>query len=110
MHISAYEKTRVFREAYLAPYENQPLTILDVGSAVVVEGQLSQRQLMVNANWTYVGLDIEAGPNVEVVVADPYDWREVADASVDAVICSQVFEHIEFPWLSIMEIGRVLRV
>lgn len=109
MHISAYEKTRVFRQAYLAPYERVPLVVLDVGSAVVVEGQLSQRQLLVNENWTYLGLDIEPGPNVEIVVADPYDWREVADASVDVVVCSQVFEHVAFPWLTIMEIGRVLK-
>ncbi|MCX7328493.1 MAG: hypothetical protein NTW00_10335 [Hyphomicrobiales bacterium] len=35
-------------------------------------------------------LDIEAGPNVDMVVAEPNDWREVADASFDIVACSQV--------------------
>jgi SAM-dependent methyltransferase len=55
------------------------------------------------------GLDIEPGPNVDLVVADPYDWREVPDASVDVVLCSQVFEHTEFVWLTILEIARVLR-
>lgn len=109
MHDSAFEKARVLRAAYLAPYEASPLTVLDVGSAVVADGHRSNREAMTNPNWTYVGLDIEAAPNVDVVVAEPYDWREVADASVDVVTCSQVFEHTEFFWVTILEIGRILK-
>jgi SAM-dependent methyltransferase len=109
MHESAFEKAELFRRVYLAPYESQPLTVLDVGSAVVAEGHPSNRQAMTNPNWRYVGLDIEAAPNVDVVVAEPYDWREVGDASVDVVTCSQVFEHTQFFWLTILEIGRVLK-
>jgi SAM-dependent methyltransferase len=109
MHDSAFEKARTLRAAYLAPYEASPLTVLDVGSAVVAEGHRSNREAMTNHNWRYIGLDMEAGPNVDVVVAEPYDWREVADASVDVVTCSQVFEHAQFFWLTILEIGRVLR-
>ncbi len=109
MHDSAFEKARVLRAAYLAPYEASRLTVLDVGSAVVADGHRSNREAMTNPNWTYVGLDIEAAPNVDVVVAEPYDWREVADASVDVVTCSQVFEHTEFFWVTILEIGRILK-
>lgn len=109
MHESAYEKACLIREAYLAPYEQTVLTVLDIGSAVVADGHRSNREAMANPNWRYVGLDIEPGPNVDVAVAEPYDWREVADASVDVVTCSQVFEHTEFFWLTILEIGRVLK-
>ena len=109
MHDSAFEKAQVFRRAYLGPYQDEALTVLDVGSAVVTEGHRSNRQAFENPNWRYLGLDIQAAPNVEVVVADPYDWREVADASVDVVACSQVLEHTEFFWITILEIGRVLK-
>jgi SAM-dependent methyltransferase len=108
MHDSAFEKAQVFRRAYLAPYENEPLTVLDVGSAVI-ETHSSNREAFANPAWRYIGLDIEPGPNVDVVVADPYDWREVETGSVDLVACSQVFEHTEFFWITILEIARVVR-
>jgi SAM-dependent methyltransferase len=109
MHDSAFEKAQVFRSTYLAPYENEPLTVLDVGSAVVAAGHRSNREALTNPAWRYVGLDIEPGPNVDVVVADPYDWREVETGSIDVVACSQVLEHTEFFWITILEIARVLR-
>ena len=46
---------------------------------------------------------------MDVVVADPYDWREVETGSIDVVACSQVLEHTEFFWITILEIARVLR-
>jgi SAM-dependent methyltransferase len=109
MHESAFEKAQVFRRTYLAPYESEPLTVLDVGSAVVAAGHRSNREALANPAWRYVGLDIEPGSNVDVVVADPYDWREVETGSIDVVACSQVFEHTEFFWITILEIARALR-
>lgn len=109
MHDSAFEKAQVFRRSYLAPYETQELTVLDIGSAVVADGHRSNREAFLNPNWRYVGLDIEQAPNVSVVVAEPYDWREIGDATVDVVVCSQVFEHTEFFWITILEIARVLK-
>jgi SAM-dependent methyltransferase len=110
MHDSSIDKLAVFRHAYLAPYEEATLDILDVGSAVAVDTQSANRAGLDNPNWTYRGLDIVEGPNVDVAVREPYDWREVPAASVDVVTSSQVFEHVEFPWLTILEIGRVLKV
>jgi SAM-dependent methyltransferase len=40
---------------------------------------------------------------------DPYDWAAIDDDSFDVVISGQAFEHIEYVWLSILEIARVLR-
>jgi SAM-dependent methyltransferase len=109
MHDSAFEKAQVFRRSYLAPYETDELVVLDVGSAVVADGHRSNREAFLNQKWRYAGLDIEKAPNVDVVVADPYDWREVEDATVDVVTCSQVFEHTEFFWITILEIARILK-
>lgn len=109
MHDSALDKLRTFRKAYLGPYENVPLSVLDVGSAVAHPGHDSNRTVMENGAWTLRGLDIEAGINVDIVVAEPYDWAEVPTGSVDIVTCSQVFEHAEFFWITMLEIGRVLK-
>ena len=109
MHLSALDKARVFRSAYLAYVENRPLVVLDVGSAIVDPTQHSNRDAMSNPLWRPTGLDIEPGLNVEIVVADPYDWREVESGSVDVVTCSEVFEHAEYFWVTIHEIARVLR-
>ena len=109
MHASSREKTGLLRKHYLAGFENERLEILDVGSAVIGTQPNSNKIELANPNWTYTGLDIEPAENVDIVTQNPYDWREVADATYDVVICSQVFEHTEFFWLTICEIARVMK-
>ena len=109
MHRSSYDKMSAFRDAYLGHLSATPLTILDVGSAAVSADHSGYRPLFSAAQWRYVGLDVQPGPNVDMVVSDPYRWSELQDASVDVVISGQAFEHIEWPWLTIREIARVLR-
>ena len=109
MHRSSYDKMTAFRDAYLGHLSATPLTILDVGSAAVSTDHSGYRPLFSTAQWRYVGLDVQPGPNVDMVVSDPYRWSELQDASVDVVISGQAFEHIEWPWLTIREIARVLR-
>lgn len=109
MHDSALDKARVFRNAYLAEVEQTPLVVLDVGSAIAESNQKSNRDVMSNPNWRLLGIDIELGLNVDIVVTDPYDWTEISTASVDVVTCSEVFEHAEFFWITMLEIARVLK-
>src|SRR5690606_10867708 len=87
MHESALDRARIFREYYLNAVEDTPLTILDVGSAVVDGQAKSNRMVMTNPAWKLIGLDIVPGINVDVVVAEPYNWREIATASIDVVTC-----------------------
>lgn len=108
MHPSSLDKLAVFRSSYLAPYENQSLEILDVGSATF-HGQAVNKGLLSNPKWNYRGLDMIEGPNVDVCVTEAYDWREVPTASVDVVVCSQVFEHARYVWITASEIARVLK-
>jgi len=109
MHPSALDKAKAFVEAYLRPYESQPLTILDVGSMSVAQAHATHRPMFDRPGWMYVGADIAAGPNVDIVLDRPYDWHNVRDEDYDVVISSQAFEHIEYPWVTIFEIGRVLK-
>ena len=106
--MSSLDKLRVFRASYLAPYEKKALEILEVGSAAY-HGHAVNRELLENPNWHYLGLDLLAGPNVDVIAKNPYDWQEVPEASIDVVVCSQVLEHARYVWITMHEIGRILK-
>lgn len=109
MHDSSYEKMDAFVRVHLAAHREDPLDIVDFGSQVVDEQGLSYRGLFDAPAWTYRGLDIEAGHNVDIAVSDPYHWAEIESNTVDLVISGQALEHVEFFWASMFEIVRVLR-
>lgn len=109
MHDSSYEKMTLFVDCYLNSFRGQPLQILDFGSQVVDSQNLSYRSVLDDPAWTYRGLDIEAGDNVNVVVDDPYDWSEIESNTIDLVVSGQAFEHVEYFWASMFEIIRVLK-
>jgi Methyltransferase domain len=94
-----------FRDRYLADRAKEPLRILDVGSQDV---NGSYRQIFSEPPWSYTGLDMTAGRNVDIVLRTPYIWREVASGSADVVISGQAFEHIQYFWITMLEIARVL--
>ena len=108
MHRSSYTRMSAFRDAYLGAFADQPLKILDVGSGSI-GGDAGYRPLFQTAPWEYVGLDVAAGPNVDIVATNPYEWSAIADGAFDVVISGQAFEHIEWPWLTIREIARITR-
>jgi len=103
MHESSYLQMQILLPKYLDP--TQTLRILDVGS-YNLNG--CYRPLVSSPYWHYTGMDIEAGPNVDVVSQDPYSWPLPAN-SYDVVISGQCIEHVEAPWLWIKEIERVLK-
>lgn len=108
MHTSAMVRMNWFIQNYVPPTAlNKKIRVLDVG-AYNVNG--CYRDLFAQyPNVEYVGLDIEAGPNVDVVVNSPYNWDNVEDEAFDFVISGNAFEHIEFPWLTIKLINQKLK-
>ena len=109
MHESSFEKMSAFVDVCLDAHRDAALDILDFGSQVVDSQGQSYRPLFDAPAWQYKGLDIEEGHNVDIVVADAYNWAEVPSDSVDIVISGQALEHVEFFWASTFEIVRVLR-
>jgi len=96
-----------FAKRIAAESGGRAVRVLHVGSQDV---NGSYRELFSFPGAEYVGIDIAPGPNVDLVVADLYVWKEVPDASFDVVISGQALENIPFPWLVVEEIGRKLRV
>ena len=106
MNLLTYTTMMEFRNNYLNGQEHAPLRILDVGSQDV---NGSYRDIFNLPDWKYIGLDIVPGKNVDVVPTDPYNWNMFYDNSFDVVISGQAFEHIEFFWLTMKEMSRVLK-
>jgi hypothetical protein len=80
------------------------LSVVDIG-AFDVNG--SYRPLFDRPGWTYTGIDLEAGPGVDVVLESPYRYP-LESGSVDLVVSGQAFEHVEYFWLTWLEMLRVI--
>ncbi|MGN0247298.1 MAG: methyltransferase domain-containing protein [Lachnospiraceae bacterium] len=104
MHKSSMLRMGWFVKNYVKGGENKK--VLDVGS-YNVNG--CYKSLFADIDIGYVGLDIEKGPNVDVVMDEIYSWDSIEDESFDYIISGQAFEHIEYPWLTIKEIYKKLK-
>lgn len=80
--------------------------ILDLGSRDV-QGQGEVYRKVVPEGCEYVGADLEAGDNVDIVLEEVYDWGIVE--KYDVIISGQTFEHIAWPWKTMVEIEKALR-
>lgn len=101
MHRSAMAHGSLFFRTYVDA-QAAP-RVVDIG-AMDVHGSLRS---VAPVHARYVGVDMAAGPGVDVVLADPYRLP-FDDGSVDVVVSSSCLEHAEFFWLTLLEIMRVL--
>ena len=89
-------------DRFLAKYCLIPGRILDVGAS----GQIVDVEVTAMGH-TYDSLNLGFGKYD--VSADPYNWSMIPDNTYDYVISLTVFEHVEFPWLTIKEMARVVK-
>lgn len=106
MHRSSYQKMQYFKQTYLNP--NDELKILDIGSFDKT-GDYNYGKILNEKKWDYKGLDLREGNNVDIIVKNPYDWEEIENESYDLIVSGQAFEHIEFFWLTLEQIKRILK-
>lgn len=106
MHPSSLLRMQWFVESYANKLPLEKAKVLDVGS-YDVNG--SYRDLFDEDRYEYTGLDMEEGPNVDIILKNPYDWTAIQSDSYDIVISGQAFEHIEFFWKTMEEMTRVLK-
>jgi len=79
--------------------------VVDVGS-FDVNG--SYRSMVTGRGWEYIGIDQQAGPNVDRVLS-VFDLWTGLDSRVDAVISGQMLEHCEDPIRAVEAMRSVLR-
>lgn len=109
MHKSSFLRMKYLVKYYEVLFTNEEkneIDVLDVGSCDV---NGTYREIFKENRYHYVGLDMANGTNVDIVPKDIYHWDEIKDETYDLVISGQVFEHVEYPWLTIREIARVLK-
>ncbi len=108
MHISSFNRMKYLLEWYKEYWDSgdDNIEILDIGS---YDQNGTQKGLFEDKRYSYTGLDMVEGPNVDIVPKDVYSWEELENNKYDLVISGQVFEHIEYPWLTIKEIERILK-
>ena len=105
MHLSALKSYKDFQEAYLDKLDDKnKKKIIEIGSLSVN----SNIKDIVSTNFNYIGLEIEEGPNVDIVLEDPYKLP-FDDNSIDVVLSISTFEHTDFFWVTFLEILRVLK-
>jgi len=100
MHDSAYK----LMQQELTRWRNKNAKVLDVGS-LDVNG--NYRGLIEGNGWSYTGLDIKAGPNVDVVSHFLYSYP-LNDESFDIVISGSTAEHVFDLVKWINELVRIL--
>lgn len=101
MHGSAYR----LMESMLATIEGDLLQVLDVGS-LDVNG--TYKPIVQARGWGYMGLDIEPGPNVDILAADPLSYP-LESGSIDVIISGSTMEHVTAIWQWIPELTRILK-
>lgn len=104
MHKSALHFGKAFFDVYLSNFDSKCLTIVDVGSQDV-NGSLRS---FAPSESKYIGVDFVDGKGVDVILTDPYQLPFESE-SVDAIVCSSVFEHSEFFWLLFVECLRIVK-
>ena len=93
-----------FADNYLE--ENKSAAVLDIGS-YDVNG--NYKEIFTRRGHRYTGLDMESGPNVDIVPKQTYNWEEIKEDNYDVVISGQALEHIEFFWITVSEMTRVTK-
>ena len=106
VHRSSYHIMHAFINKYLNIDDD--LMIYDIGSRAVSGKGGCYKALFENACWHYCGVDITAGANVDHVLEKEYEW-DIKTDSVDVVISGQCLEHVEYFWLTMQEMQRVLK-
>jgi SAM-dependent methyltransferase len=101
MHPEAYANAQRFYAKYAKTVPSNP-KVVDFGS-YDVNGTLRP----IFTGCSYTGLDMQAGPNVDVVSTGdktPFDTE-----SVDIVVSSSNFEHDDCFWMTFLEMCRIIK-
>lgn len=92
-----------FKKNYLN--ENNVLNIINLG-------YLNNKDffsLWDEKNWELDILDIVDGNFIDIRVNNIYDWDEIKNNSYDVVICKDFINNIEYFWLTMVQIEKIMK-
>ncbi|MES2694849.1 MAG: methyltransferase domain-containing protein [Verrucomicrobiota bacterium] len=100
-------------DAYYQSWENFIVHLGNIPSGAVLEIGSRARSAITRSHripkhLEYVGLDIMAGPNVDIV-GDAHELsRVLGERRFVAAFSTSVFEHLAMPWKVVLELNRIL--
>lgn len=107
MHDTCEHNLIRLKDCYVSKLgDPKDITIVEIGSQIVDPGPGKVRTIFEGYN--FIGLDIEEHRGVDIVLSDPYTYP-LEDNSVDVVVSSSCYEHVELFWLSYLESIRILK-
>ena len=107
MHYNALYAIKHFVKKYLNV--DDKLRILDVGSYSTsrpAKDLIFRRYFRDNKNWEFIGMDLVAGNNVDIVSDYPYNYP-FEDNEFDIVISGNTLEHVKDTHKFIKELNRI---
>lgn len=99
MHKSSIDEMTAFRDKYLDRFRQ--LMIYDFGSRKIGNAR-TYRELFDCGNWTYSGIDMEPGENVDIVIDGERFTSSAPILPADVIISGQMLEHCKQPWEMVM--------
>ncbi len=107
MHPRAYAKWEELTSHHVQMPSNgmAPMSVLDVGS-FDLNGTL--KPIMIKFG-NYTGIDLVNGPNVDVVVTEPYRYP-FPNGNFDLIVSNATVEHIQRPWVWMTELARLTAI
>ena len=103
-HTFSLARRRLHRGVAAAIAEHAGGDCLDCGS-----GRSPYRALLAERGASVTSVDVEDRSGEVDLIADIQEMPQIADASFDTVLCTQVLEHVPRPWRAMAELARVLR-
>ena len=101
---------------HMNPVRTHKQIVVDVGSRNMCKRGIGSYRYLVTGDteaaisdkWTYIGVDMTRGLNVDVVMGGLYSMP-FRDNSADTVISGQCFEHVPNPFRLMAEIARICK-
>jgi SAM-dependent methyltransferase len=85
---------------------NESLSVCDVGS-YNINGTFRNSFPL---NYSYTGVDIAAGDNVDIVLSDPHRWKELDGKQFDVVVSANTIEHVKDLYSWFREFAKIIKV
>jgi SAM-dependent methyltransferase len=109
LHISSLDNFRLCLKKFVVPDPNladqDQLKVVEIGSA---NFNGSYREIVDLLGCEYIGVDLEPGDGVSIVLDDSY-VIPLTDQTYDLVYSGQTFEHAEFFWKTFSEMCRITK-
>lgn len=103
MHILSYDEMAANIKKHLCAIPPGAL-IVDIGS----QDLNGSYRPLIEPRWKYCGVDLTAGPNVDLVMFSEFDTGLLANCA-DAVLCGQCLEHCRDPFRLMTEAVRIAK-